>query len=495
MAGKRWYIVILGVFLLALFLIRMNIAMSTPYLSYDSYLEVRSVEHIQETGFPLRLDALRSDGASRLLRPLFSYFLAGTILLSPLMYKIIPNLFMVLALIPVYLLARKLTDSEFAALVAVILAGTGPIFFASYLVTPSAVPLVIFLILTMVYLFQDPEHHLFSLILCAIVLTFIHPLIFVLVLSLLIMMLLLRLEGFGIDGRVNELFFFTMLLSVWFYVVVYKNVLFNLGAKTIWQNLPTSYATPIFTGISTLSLMYGLGIITFLLGIFGIYYALFVGKEKTMYIVIAPIFAIASLLSLQLIPLTIGTLILTPFLAILASYGLFISKEFIEKTKFPWVQYPLMAIILFFFIFGAIIPALANANQELQQVPTKADIDSYIGLRQVLPNSAVLLTTPHEAYVVQYFANQKTVTDEDFLLVKNSNELISDIDTVYTARFTLSAIGKAEKLGATHIIFSSDAKKQYVRDRLLFDAPACMHVTQVNTLILYDLTGCMGANQ
>jgi hypothetical protein len=110
----RWDILVLAMLLLLLFAVRMEISASTESLSYDSYLTVRDVEHIREHWTPLRDDSLSVTGAKRIFNPVFDYLLAAAVMISPLMYKALPNLFMVLLLIPLYFRARRLTRSSAA---------------------------------------------------------------------------------------------------------------------------------------------------------------------------------------------------------------------------------------------------------------------------------------------------------------------------------------------------------------------------------------------
>jgi hypothetical protein len=483
----NWDILILIVLLSGLFWIRMEIATSTTSLSYDSYLTVRSVEQVQETGKPLRIDPLSITGHQRITNPIFDYMLAGLVLISPMLYKVLPNLFMILCLIPLYFLALRFSQSKVASLIAVILAGTGPIVFSSYLNTPSEVPIAICLFLSILAMLHDPDRHLFMIILFAILLTFLNPLIFILALSLLGIIILLRVEGFGLDDRIGELFFFTLLLSVWFYVIIYKNALFSQGLSVVWQNLPTDLASITFGNFSLLTALYGLGVITFLLGAFGVYHALFETREKASYSIVAAILAVVVALTLRVVTVNIGLLLLTFLLAIMAGYGLLIIIDYLTLTKVPWIVYPLAGIVLIFFIFTAILPALVNAHLAMGEAPTEEDIAAFVALRLRLPEQAILLAPIKEAAAVQYYSKHITVTDSDFLLVNNGDELVRDVDSVYTSRFRTSVLGKAAKLGFTHILLTRNAAIIYGRDQLYSEDPECLPRETVVNLALYHV--------
>jgi hypothetical protein len=489
----EWDILVLCLFMLSLFWVRMELATSTSGLSYDSYLTVRDVEHIQQTGRPIYNDPLSVTGAKRIAAPVFDYVLAIVVLLSPLMYKLLPNLFMVLLLVPVYFLALRITQSKPMSIIAVVLAGTGPLVFSSYLVTPASAPIGLFLLLAILAMLHDPDRYLFLIITCAVLLTFISPLIFILALALLAIIVLLRLEDFGVDRRINEMFFFTLLLALWFYVIVYKQALFAEGINVLWQNLPSEFAVISFRNISFIDAINGVGIIAFLLGAIGLYNALFESRDRSSYAVIGAVFAATLALALRIIPVQLGLLLLTLLLAVMAGYGLLISLRYIELTKAPWMKYPFLAIIIAFFFFSAVLPAIVNAKANLQDTPTADDMRSFGSLRATLPADAVLLTTVKEGAAVQYYSNHTTLTDSDFLLVPNGEELVNDIDSVYTAHFSTTIVSKAAKLGFTHILFTRMAAEQYGRKGIYAEG-ACLQGERVGNAVLYRVT-CQEAAQ
>ena len=485
MRNWAWDVILLIALLACLLWVRMELATSTPALSYDSYLSVRNVEHIHDTGSPLRDDPLSITGQRRISNPIFDYFLAGVVFVSPIMYKVLPNLFMILLLIPVYFITRRITESVLTSFVAVLLAATGPIIFSSYLNTPSEAPLAIFLFLAIIAMLHDPDQHLFTIILFTILLTFLSPVIFILALSLLTIIIILRVEGFGIDPRINELFFFTLLLAVWFYVIIYKEALFGQGIQVIWQNLPTELASITFGNITLLTTLYGLGVVTFLLGTFGMYHALFENRDRDTYAIVAAALAVTVALLLRIITVEFGLVLLTLFLSVMAAYGLLITLSYMRRTKTPWIVYPFIAILGLFFMFSAILPALVNARIELQDAPTAEDIASLRELALRLPENAVLLTTVKEAAATQYYVQRKTITDHDFLLVSKGDELVNDIDSVYTSRFRTPVVGRAEKLGFTHILLTRAAKERYGRDRLYSADAYCLPSENVGNIVLY----------
>lgn len=470
----RWDLVILAIFLIALFWFRFELSTSVESLSYDSYLTLRETEHILETGRPLVEDSLSVTGSLRVGSPVFEYLLATLSFLGSPIYKVLPNLFMILLLVPLYFLVNSFTRSSMWALMSVVLAGTAPSVFAGYLNTPSTIPLALLIFFSILFLLQDPNKHLYWIVGLTLLLTFLSPLIFLLVLTLFITIVILRLEGFGVDARINELFFFTLVLSLWFHVLIYKKALFSQGIGILWQNLPARFAAIQFGTLSFIDVLYGLGVITVLFGVLGAYHALFEVRTRPAFSVIGAILAISVMLFLRLIEIPLGLLILSLLLAVMAGHGLAVSKEYISRTKAPWSVYPLAVVLLFLFVFSAIIPALANAQSAMSDSPSQSDVRAFKLLRAQVPRGAILLTTIREAAAVQYFSGHTTITDHDLLLVEHGEELLRDIDLVYTSRFVVTIIDKAEKHGFTHILFSNHASQEYNRDGLQVGETFCL---------------------
>jgi hypothetical protein len=474
MGRVRWDIVLLAALVVTLFWLRLSLADEIPGLTYDAYLTVRGIEHVHDTGLPLRHDPLSVTGSTRTGSPVFSYLMAGLLFFGEGVYKVVPNLLMALLLVPIYFLTLSLTRSRLASLIAAILAGTSPAVLSGYLATPAAAPLAILLLLIFLFLLQDPDKYLAWIVLLALLLTFLSPLIFVLALALLVGIIILRLEGFGVDRKVGELFFFTLMLAVWFHVLVYKKALFAQGARVLWQNLPAKYAALHFSVPGGLDFIYGLGVITFLFGILGMYHALFEQRERLSFSVTGSAIAVLLLLVTQAIELSLGLLLLSLLLAVMAGHGLCVTVEYIGRTKAPRSVYAFAALIFVLFLFTALLPALSDAQEALSSAPDAHEIASLQRLRDQLPAGTVMLTTVREGAAVQYYSNITTLTDDDFLLLAGGEELVRDIDAVYTARFGFTIVDKAGKLGFSHVLFSKDAARAYRRDRILTDDAFCV---------------------
>jgi len=491
----RWEHLLLASLIIAVFWLRMTLATTVTHLDYDAYPVLREVEHIQQTGTPLRDDPLSVTGAKRVGSPVFEYLLASIAGISPAIYKILPNLFMALLLLPVYFLARGLSGSTASALIAAILAGSGPFVFAAYLNDPRPVPVATLIFLFLIAMLHAPERYLYPIAALSLLLTFIHPIIFLLVAAIGAILILLRTEGFKVDRRLGELFLFTLVLAVWFHVIVYKDALFFDGLRILWKNLPAAYASAAFGNVTLLSLLYGLGVITFLFGVLGAYHALFEHRVRVALGVLGAILATITCLALRVLEFQVGVMLLSLLLSIMAAHGLRVSAQYLMRTKAPWLIYPAAAVLVVLFLLTAVIPSLANARSALANSPSDNDVSVFLALRDTLPKDAVLLTTVREAAAFQQIAGRRTLTDNDFVLVRNGDELLADIDAVYTARFASTISGKAQKLGFTHILFSSDAERSYNRAGILVEPTACIEVSRMGDATIYTVRCSTGGDE
>ena len=94
----------------------------------------------------------------------------------------------------------------------------------------------------------------------------------------------------------TSLFLFTTVISLWFYIIVYKQAFFSQGLGVLWQNLPAEFAAITFGNATFLSTLYALGVVSFLLGAVGVYQSLFETKSRDAYPIIAAIIAVTTAL-------------------------------------------------------------------------------------------------------------------------------------------------------------------------------------------------------
>jgi hypothetical protein len=485
MKRVAWEWILITVLLITVFTIRLDLSLETTELTYESYTTVRAVEHLLETRNVLSEDELSVLSSVKIRSVFFDYFLAFFVLLFEDAFKIVPNLFSTLLILPVYFLTKRLTKKRRIAFLASILTSMSPFVFGTYLNTVSTVPLVSFLILTILAMLHNTEKYLYPLLICIIILTFLSPLVFVFIFAICSTIALLKLERFSIDKKLQELLLFSSVLGIWFHIIQYKDVLFAGGVRALWRNLPASFSAIYYPQLSALDILYGVGVVSFLFGVLGMNQGLFENRNKQTLPLIGTILSIFILLLFRVLELKIGLFLIAPLLSILAAQSILFTYHYLERTNFPWVRFPLFVAVAILFIFTAILPSLSTAQKQLDSVPSQTDIRSF-RLMQV-PEEAVLLTTLRESAAVQYFAEQKTLSDTEFLLFPKGNELVNDIDSIYTSRFVTALVQLSEKWNIQYILFTSDAKKQYARDGLQISDSECLEEQRAGNNTIYEV--------
>ncbi|MBR9703461.1 hypothetical protein GOV10_05450, partial [Candidatus Woesearchaeota archaeon] len=230
-----------------------------------------------------------------------------------------------------------------------------------------------------------------------------------------------------------------------------------------------------------------IGVLPLIFGGYAAYHALFERRNKKAILIASIAAAAAITLFLRLIPLRAGILILTCMLSILAAQGLAILFQYFKKTRVPTTRYVIVAMALLFFIFASALPALTQAANEAKDTPTSATINTLQWARDNLEN-ALILATPKEGFLVAYEAQQKTVIDRNYLLVKEADALFDETEIMYRSHFALPVLEHTQERGITHILFSDVAQKTYARERLLYTNDCFDLIFEEEKTKLYEVT-------
>ena len=122
---RKTYLILLLIFLFVLGT-RLYYSYSTPYLSSDeSYFNLKQIESIRDTGKPLIHDPLSYSGRTYIFLPGFHYLLAFLSYIFPLGFvvKFFPNLFAASLVLLSFLIAKKITKKDNAALFTAFISG------------------------------------------------------------------------------------------------------------------------------------------------------------------------------------------------------------------------------------------------------------------------------------------------------------------------------------------------------------------------------------
>lgn len=466
--------------------LRLTFALSTPYLAWDGYDELRLTTHIIEHGLPLFEDELSYLGRERAYSPLYYYLLTPFVGANPLIaLKTIPNILYVTSILLIYLIAVEISKSRGASLIAAGIAGFTPITFTQYLNDASPYTLTIPLLLVTIYALLKPKERLTLLIASSVLLSLTSPLVFLLIAGIALFLVIGAIEKINIDSSYAETLFFLLFFGLWSTLIFYKDAFFQQGFNVVWAYIPESVINQYFAEFTLVGIVAIIGALPLTFGGYTAYHALFRRRAHRTLLVVSISFATLGALLLRLLPPRVGFSILTILLSILAAQGLADLSRFFKKTKFPYLRYSVTGVLLFFFVFASIFPALSQAAAELDNTPT----DEHIAAAEFLATQeASILAAPNEGFFFQYQAGTPTLTDERFLLAEQANELYEETTSIYRSRFALPALERLNTNSITHVVFSDEARQAYARNQLEFLPNDCFeNVFEEASITIYEV--------
>lgn len=446
--------------------IRLYFAFQTPYFSQDAYFNIRQVEHIRNTGWPLFKDDLSYSGRNFLFQPFFQYILAFFNLFMPLnlVCKILPNIFASCLIFIVYLIAKEITNSKSAALFSSFISGFIPIFFAETVNSVSVYSLVIPLIFFLIYLLiiiNKNEKYIGYFIVAIIITALMHPSSFLLIIALLLYVLFIKLENLKQRRAELELIIFSTILVIWLNFIIYKNAFLIHGQFMIWQNIPKLLLDQYFSQLSILSALYYIGIIPLISGIYIIYKYIFKKKNRKIYLLMGFAISTLFLLWLKMIQLKTGLVFFGVILVLLFIKFYSDSLLFIEKTKLSGYKKLFIALLFLVFIFNSVIPTISYTAQVVREAPSKNEIDAFLWLKNNSDEQDVVLASLDEGYLINAVAERKNVIDKNFLLIKDAEQRLEDARIIYTTYYETDAIPLLNKYNIKYIVLSKKSMEDY----------------------------------
>ncbi|MBC8495497.1 hypothetical protein H8D36_05055 [archaeon] len=467
-----------GILLLIVFLItflsRAGISMQTDIFSYEAYFELRQIENINENGSPLFEDPLSYGGRSHLFPPIFYYLIAlfgflGTSLAA----KLIPNLLSSFIIVTVYLMSFHITKNRLISIITAFFSGFIPIFFVT-VNDISVYSLVILLMVSITYFMMkiNNRFHLNMAILFMIVLILSHSSAFLLILGLLLYLLLLRVESLEVNKRELELILFASFFVIWFNFLLYKNAFLVHGPLIFWQNIPLQILTNFFFELNLIQVIYYIGIIPVVLGIYAIYYVLFKEKKRSVFLLVSMALIVLLLLWLKTIPFEVGLIFLSIVLTVLSGYSMKLIYSYFKKTKFSRSGKWVLLGIFILFCLSSVIPSVNLALNSVESVPSDYELEALDWLLNNTDNSSIILARVEEGYMINHFAKRKTVIDEDFLLITDAQQRYEDVQSVFSLHLKTEALRRLMKYDVDYIYFSGkfgDEEKLHYVDEDCFD--------------------------
>lgn len=446
----------MGLALLTLFVlaIRLTFAFQTPfYTSDDAYLHVRSITNIQE-GNLLYDDPLGYGGRNIHLSALFDVIIGLFTFLIPttITLKLIPNIFASLLVIPVFFLAYTLTNNSRAAYTAAILAGIIPPFISTTFNHLSPLSLAIPLFFFLSYLWTRVPKHVIPYLACLLILSFLHPLAVVFVLSIGVYILLLILEHQKPTMAEYELGLFSLFFTLWAQFILYKKPILFHGPHIIWQNIPKDILATFFSNITILQAAWQLGILLLIGGTYAFYKTTVKKPHRHTQFLLSIALVSLILLWLKLIKLSLGLMLLGITFAILFAYALIELASYIKKTKLSHHTTAILTGISVLALLTTAYPAYTATTTQLQQTITHEEVHALNWLNNNTASDATIITPSNYGHYVTAIAQRPVVIDSHYLLQPRINERYNDIKRLYATSLQTEALQLFNKYSATHLI-------------------------------------------
>jgi len=252
----------------------------------------------------------------------------------------------------------------------------------------------------------------------------------------------------------------TLLMAAWYTLLTYKQALFMHGVGILAQSLPETVRATTFEHFTFLAMLYAVGVIPLAMGSLALYYTTFEQRSRNVLLVAS--LGLVTLLAavLVLIPLELALVLLSLVFAILAGPGLHAGLLQLRKTKFERFTFSIGILIVVFFLLTSLLPGLA-AGLYPGSSPTPSELDAVSWIRNSTSPDSVIAASPKTGFLINHVARRAYLADEAYLLITNPDEVLADIDELYTTPRTVAAIALADKYGVTDILVGPQVNQRY----------------------------------
>lgn len=482
------------VFVLILFLIvlgaRLFFTLQDQDFDYDAYNALRQADHIKETGLPLFKDELSYSGRTIIFPPFFYYLLAAFSFLMPLTLaaKLLPSIAMSSLVIIIYLITKHTTKNRIAAFIAAFFSGFVPVFYTT-LNQISIYSLAVPLIFLLSYSFLRIEEKSFAIlsIILMIILLLTHTSVFILLISLLAYFIIVRLEKLKTTTKEVEVTLFLLFLALWFNLLLYKRAFFIHGLAFIWQNIPAPLLSSYFFDISFIGVIYAVGVVPLLLGVYAIYHVLFKTRNKSATLYISFALVSFAMLWLKLIPLKTGILFLSINLIVLSASSIKLILVTLSKTRMPRLSFIVAGLIIVLFILTTISPFVSTIKTHK---PLETDLHALEWIKENAQEHDVVLGRLEEGFLISYIAQRKNVIDSNFMFIKNIDQRYDDVNHLFTLRFKSEAVRLLNKYEIDYILLSTKSMEEYNVTKLFYADEDCFELVYDKDALIYEFLRC-----
>ncbi len=451
---------------------KLYFAFQTPHLNNQAYFEQRQIESIFQTGFPLSWDSLSYSGRSLITSPIYYYVMAffSSFLGIGLTLKVLPNIFISLLTIVVFLIVKKITQNSIAAFFSAGFVGFIPALSSITLLTASPYSLVFLLMFLSLYFFiniRDKKYFSYFIII-VLILPFVHPATIIVLLGLFFYLVLMKLDGFIINKTELETVIFATFFMTLVLFLQYKQALIINGAGIVWQNIPQQILKQYFSGVNILSYVAAIGIIPLLFGVYTIYKYTFQINKSSIHVFIGLCIATFFLLWLKLIQPTIGLALIGICLIILTGEGIKLSIERLKHTKFLTSQFLFLSVVVIIFLFTSVNNTIAAQDKTTKAALELELLDALNWIKINTPKNSVILSQVEYGHLITGIAQRKNVLDDNFILIKNPDRILDDLEALFHTSSTIQAVKLLNKFHVNYLLLKIEDRPEFVKDKSCF---------------------------
>lgn len=448
-------------FLIILFVLAFRLFFAFQSNGFSDDASYQTLSRINQIG----ADPLNLQLSSTLI---FDYIVTLIYALSGIVgLKIFNNALSIFLIILNYKIAKYITEDEYSSLLVAFVGGFIPVYVIDSFNSINPFNLFFVLYVFQIYNFLkirtrlDKYYYLF--IITTIVMPLISSLSILLAFSLLAFVLFATIEKLDVTGTKIDLIIFSSIYLIWTQFLIYKNSFLDFGVKIIYQNIPSTLLNNYFSGTNLAGMIVEIGFIPFFFGIFILYFYIF--KKQRYLLSLFPFFLVlVFLIFFKLINLKVGLILLGELFVLIFTYFFRVSYAYIQNSKLSRFWPGLVGIFLIIFTLTSILP-IANA---ISNTGNRADL--YDVLNGEYENSTIF--SPLEYGSIISASGAKSIVSNNFLEYNNPSNIMSDIDSLYSAFNFITVLNILDKYEADYVLYDSNIIAKY--SKFKFKGASCV---------------------
>jgi hypothetical protein len=362
-----------------------------------------------------------------------------------------------------------------------------PVFFESTINNGSPYALLIPVLLFAIYSFMHSEEghlHAASFIASSIILPLIHPSAIILTITIIIYLILIKLEKFKTTINEKKLLLFSLISPIILVVLFYKAIDLH-GLGVVSANLPIQIISNFFAQTSIIEAVYKIGLLTVFYGTYAVSKNIDrLTKHNTF--IFAFISTAAILLWIRKIELNIGLSLLGIGLTIIIATKYQSLINYIQKTKLPSYKWGLSISTLLAFLLTALAPSYFILNDVAHEAPSTSDVAVLAWLKDKAPEGSVVAAAVKDGNFITGFAGKKDIIDTNFMMKTDAQQRYDDVVKIFE---TSSAVDILGKYNVDYVFISQNVLEDYdLKQPAFYNDSTCFKPIIKGASSLYQVT-------